>query len=196
MKAAATSTRAWIIRMLNAEFNAFAESPTLDLYPEGKRARIDELNEKMYESINNGVYKCGFATTQAAYEKAFHELQGGLEFFEGLLSSQRWLSGNGPQDLTEADVRLAMTLFRFDAVYHTHFKCNGRLIREFPALSAWLRDVYQYREGAIGKTINIKHIKAHYYGSHHKLNPYGIIPIGTEEDFSRPHGREKLSEVK
>lgn len=176
-----------IIRMLNSEFNQFAKNPKLDLYPENLRKEINEVNDFVYPNINNGVYKCGFATTQAAYEEAFEDLFNALEKIEERLSKSRYLIGN---TLTEADVRLFTTLVRFDPVYVGHFKCNKKQIREFPAIYGFLKDLYQ--NPGITSTVNFHHIKYHYYGSHKSINPTGVVPKGPIIDLSSPHGRENL----
>jgi len=177
-----------IIRMLNSEFNALAKNPQLDLYPESLRKQIDEINDFVYPNINNGVYRCGFATTQEAYEEAFESLFNALDKIEERLSQSRYLVGNS---LTEADVRLFTTLVRFDPVYVGHFKCNKKQIREYPALYGFLRDMYQHP--SITSTVNFYHIKHHYYGSHKSINPTGIVPKGPLVDLSTPHNRENLS---
>eukprot|EP00026_Physarum_polycephalum_P009512 Phypoly_transcript_09637.p1 GENE.Phypoly_transcript_09637~~Phypoly_transcript_09637.p1 ORF type:complete len:378 (+),score=73.81 Phypoly_transcript_09637:235-1368(+) len=176
-----------IIRMLNSEFNHLAKNPTLDLYPEPLRKEIDEINEFVYPNINNGVYRCGFATTQAAYEEAFEALFSALDKIEERLSKSRYLVGNR---FTEADVRLFTTLVRFDPVYVGHFKTNKKQIREYPAIYGYLKDLYQH-EG-IASTVNFHHIKHHYYGSHKSINPTGVVPKGPIIDLSTPHGREAL----
>ena len=175
-----------IIRFFNSEFNEFAKYPDIDLYPEPHRKTIDEMNESFYETVNNGVYKCGFAQSQEAYDIAAKALFDRLKELEDLLSKQRYLiKGAG---LTEADIRLFVTIVRFDDVYVVHFKCNHMMIREFPALSAWMRDVYQTAK--LAPSVNMKHICDHYYGSHKTINPYGIIPIGKKLDLDAPYGRE------
>jgi len=179
-----------IIRMLNSEFNAFAERPELDLYPEALRKEIDDVNSWIYTSINNGVYRCGFATTQAAYDHAYGELFNALDKVEDILSKKRYLVG---KHFTEADIRLFTTLVRFDPVYHGHFKCNKKKLIEYPNISQYLRDIYQTL--GIGQTVNLTHIKDHYYMSHKHVNPTGIVPLGPEPyDLSLPHNRDKLSE--
>jgi len=179
-----------IIRMLNSEFNAFAERPELDLYPEALRKEIDDVNSWIYTSINNGVYRCGFATTQAAYDHAYGELFNALDKVEDILSKKRYLVG---KHFTEADIRLFTTLVRFDPVYHGHFKCNKKKLIEYPNISQFLRDIYQTL--GIGQTVNLTHIKNHYYMSHKHVNPTGIVPLGPEPyDLSLPHNRDKLSE--
>ncbi len=177
-----------ILRMFNSAFDrAGASGP--DLYPQKFRAAIDEINEKVYGGVNNGVYKAGFATTQKAYDKAFKDLVESLDWLEAHLTSQRYLVGAGHP--TEADWRLFTTLVRFDPVYFGHFKCNHREIRNYPALSNYLRDLYQ-QEG-IAETVHMDHIKTHYYVSHDMINPTQIIPLGPELDLMEPHNRAELS---
>ncbi|MFR0690736.1 glutathione S-transferase family protein [Enterobacterales bacterium AE_CKDN230030158-1A_HGKHYDSX7] len=175
-----------IIRMFNTAFDGITGN-TLDLYPEPLRAQIDELNERIYPAVNNGVYRAGFATTQDAYEEAFKTLFNELDWLEERLGKQRYLAG---EYLTEADVRLFTTLIRFDAVYHGHFKCNLRRLADYPNLSGWLRELYQL-EGVAG-TVDFQHIKHHYYASHRTINPTGVVPLGPQQDFTGPHGREQL----
>ncbi|MDN6859673.1 glutathione S-transferase family protein [Pseudomonas sp. CAN2814] len=175
-----------IIRMFNSAFDGITGN-TLDLYPEPLRAQIDELNERIYPAVNNGVYRAGFATTQEAYEEAFKTLFNELDWLEERLDKQRYLTG---EYLTEADVRLFTTLIRFDAVYHGHFKCNLRRLADYPNLSGWLRELYQL-EGVAG-TVDFQHIKNHYYASHRTINPTGIVPLGPLQDFTGAHGREHL----
>ena len=174
-----------IIRMLNSEFNELAENPELDLYPEELRGEIDEINERVYNSVNNGVYRAGFATTQEAYEEAFDELFETLDWLDGLLAERRYLTGD---QITEADWRLFVTLVRFDPVYVGHFKCNLRRIADYPNLSGYLRDLYQ--QPGIAETVNLDHIKRHYYMTHPQINPTGVVPRGPEMDLDAPHGRE------
>ncbi|MCA1974306.1 MAG: glutathione S-transferase family protein [Caenispirillum sp.] len=171
-----------IIRMLNADFGDVASGP--DYYPADLRDEIDAVNARVYDTINNGVYKAGFATAQDAYEDAFDALFASLDWVEERLSRQRYLVGDR---LTEADWRLFTTLVRFDAVYVGHFKCNLRRIADYPALSGYLRELYQV-PGVAG-TVDFDHIKRHYYGSHPTINPTGIIPKGPDLDLWRPHGR-------
>ncbi len=175
-----------IIRMFNAAFDGLTGNP-LDFYPDEWRAAIDAVNERVYRDVNNGVYRCGFATTQAAYEEAFAALFGALDWLEQHLARQRYLVG---RQLTEADWRLFTTLVRFDAVYHGHFKCNLRRIADYPHLSAYLRELYQV-EG-VADTVDFWHIKQHYYASHRTINPTGIVPLGPELDLTAPHGRGQL----
>ena len=172
-----------IIRMLNGAFDAWGDAG-LDLYPEALRAEIDAVNEPIYHRVNNGVYKAGFATSQAAYDQAFAELFETLDELEARLGRQRYLAG---EDITEADWRLFTTLLRFDAVYHGHFKCNRRRLVDYPALWAYTRELYQVP--GVAETVNLHHIKQHYYASHRGVNPTGIVPRGPEIDFTTPHGR-------
>ena len=167
-----------IIRMLNAEFNAFTES-TIDYYPVELREEIDEINDFVYTNINNGVYRTGFATTQAAYEKAFTALFATLDNLEERLSGQSYLLGN---QITEADWRLFTTLVRFDAVYYSHFKCNQKRLVDYLHLWRYTRNLYQVP--GVADTVNMEHIKRHYYGTHASLNPTGIVPKGPEIDFT------------
>jgi glutathionyl-hydroquinone reductase len=176
-----------IIRMLNSAFNALTEDKT-DYYPAELKPGIDAINERIYQNINNGVYRTGFATTQPAYETAFDQLFATLDWLEMLLSRQRFLLGG---QLTEADWRLFTTLVRFDAVYVGHFKTNLKRIEDFPQLSNYLRDLYQ-RPG-VAETVDFKQIKSHYYASHSNINPTGIIPKGPLLDYSRRHDRERFS---
>ncbi|MCK5710681.1 MAG: glutathione S-transferase family protein [Deltaproteobacteria bacterium] len=172
-----------IIRMLNSEFNEFGD-PSLNFYPQELRDEIDRINAVVYANINNGVYKCGFATKQDAYEEAFNNLFGTLDQIENLLSEHRYLVGD---KMTEADWRLFTTLLRFDSVYYTHFKCNLCRNEEYPNLSNYLRELYQFP--GVQETVNFKHIKEHYFKSHKTINPTGIVPIGPELDLSTPHNR-------
>lgn len=176
-----------IIRMLNSEFDEFAGNPDLDLYPEVLRDEIDRLNDRIYPEINNGVYRCGFATTQEAYEKAFVELFEALDWLEGLLGANRYLTGSA---ITEADWRLFVTLIRFDAVYVGHFKCNQRRIADYPNLSGYVRDLYQHP--GIRETVDFDQIKRHYFETHPQINPTGIVPMGPLLDLDSPPGREHL----
>ncbi|UUC52643.1 glutathione S-transferase family protein [Pseudomonas citronellolis] len=175
-----------IIRMFNSAFDGLTGND-LDLYPTPLQGEIDALNERIYPAVNNGVYRAGFATSQEAYEEAFITLFEELDCLEKRLGERRYLTG---EYLTEADIRLFTTLIRFDAVYHGHFKCNLRRLADYPNLSGWLRELYQL-PGVAG-TVNFQHIKNHYYGSHHTINPTGIVPLGPQQDFSGPHGREHL----
>lgn len=173
-----------IIRMFNAEFDSIAEGPGFDYYPETLRTEIDAMNAFVYASINNGVYRCGFATTQAAYEEAFADLFTALEQLEELLGQQRYLVGD---QITEADWRLFTTLVRFDAVYVGHFKCNLQRIADMPNLHGYLRELYQVP--GVAETVNLTHIKRHYYESHGTINPTGVVPVGPQLDLDSPHGR-------
>ncbi|KLN62264.1 glutathionyl-hydroquinone reductase YqjG [Kiloniella spongiae] len=173
-----------IIRMFNSSFDAFATKDVPDLYPQDMREAIDSVNELVYHNINNGVYKSGFATTQMAYEEAYHALFDTMDNLEERLNSQKYLAGDR---LTEADWRLFTTLLRFDPVYYGHFKCNKKRLVDYINLWALTRELYQY-EG-VAKTVNIPHIKAHYYGSHGTINPTGVIPVGPDIDFAQPHNR-------
>ena len=178
-----------IIRMLNSAFDALTGSKQ-DFYPENLRSDIDALNELVYDTVNNGVYKAGFATTQEAYEENARRLFETLDTLDKRLSTKRYLFG---EQLTEADWRLFTTLVRFDAVYVGHFKCNIRRIADYPNLSKYLRDLYQF--AGVAETVNLAHIKNHYYRSHKTINPTGIVPIGPELDLDRPHGRERLAKA-
>ncbi len=175
-----------IIRMFNSEFDALGDS-SVDFYPAALRAEIDELNDYIYPRINNGVYRCGFATTQNAYEEAYHELFEGLDAIDRRLATRRYLLGD---PITEADWRLFTTLVRFDAVYVGHFKCNERRIADYPNLSGYLRDLYQIP--GVANTVDLHHIKHHYYESHGTINPTGIVPLGPELGLEAAHGRESL----
>ncbi len=178
-----------IIRMLNSAFDEWGDG-RLDFYSEELRGEIDAVNARVYDAINNGVYKAGFATKQEAYEEAFEELFAALDEMEARLSRQRYIAGNV---LTEADWRLFTTLVRFDAVYYSHFKCNKRRIEDYANLSNYLRELYQVP--GVAETVNIHHIKSHYYGSHETINPTRIVPKGPELDFARPHDRAKLKKA-
>ncbi|MFK5913070.1 MAG: glutathione S-transferase family protein [Woeseiaceae bacterium] len=178
-----------IIRMLNSQFNEFTDVKT-DFYPLHLREEIDRINQPVYENINNGVYRCGFATTQEAYEKAFDRLFNELQEIEKILAKQRYLTGN---EITEADWRLFTTLIRFDAVYVGHFKCNLKRIADYPNLSNYLRELYQVK--GIAETIDFEYIKRHYYYSHTSVNPTQLVPKGPELDFTYTHDRaEKFGE--
>ena len=175
-----------IIRMLNSAFDACTNVHT-DYYPEKLRSEIDRLNDLIYPNINNGVYRAGFATSQAAYEAAFRNLFDALDEIEQILSKTRYLTG---ATITEADWRLFPTLIRFDAVYYSHFKCNWRHIYEYPNLSGYVRDLYQQPD--VAETVDLGQIKRHYYGSQRQVNPTGIVPVGPQLDFSAPHDRARL----
>ncbi len=166
-----------IIRMLDTEFRAFGD-PGVDLYPEALRPKIDETIRAIYPSINNGVYRAGFAGSQGAYERAVKRLFEMLGRYEGVLGAQRFLCG---EVMTEADICLFTTLIRFDAVYYSHFKCNVRRLIDYPNLSRYLRDVYE--TPGVADTVSFDHIKRHYYRCHTELNPSGIVPVGPEKIF-------------
>jgi glutathionyl-hydroquinone reductase len=177
-----------IIRMLGTEFDAFARRPELDLYPADLRPEIDRLNDRVYATVNNGVYRAGFARSQEAYDHAFHDLFGTLAELDELLAERRYLAGDR---LTEADWRLFPTLVRFDPVYYVHFRCNGRRLVDHPHLWAYARELYQ-RPG-IADTVRMDEIKRHYYTTHDGLNPKRIIPAGPLDlDWDAPHGRDAL----
>jgi glutathionyl-hydroquinone reductase len=175
-----------IIRMLNSAFDAFTNERT-DYYPAELRGEIDAINERVFMSVNNGVYRSGFASTQEAYEEAFLDLFATLDWLEDKLSRQRYLAGDR---ITEADWRLFTTLLRFDAVYYSHFKCNLRRIVDYPNLSNYLRELYQWP--GVADTVNMDHIKRHYYASMLHLNPSGIVPLGPALDFAK-HDRGKFA---
>ncbi|TXG48310.1 hypothetical protein EZV62_027604 [Acer yangbiense] len=205
-----------IIRMLNTEFNDIAENAAIDLYPPEMRDQIEETNEWVYLGINNGVYRCGFATKQGPYEEAARQLYEALDKCEEILGKQRYICGNR---LTEADIRLFVTIIRFDEgwvpfstldtrkevlifpvgrrglilgneVYAVHFKCNKKLLREYLNLFNYLKDIYQIP--GMSSTVNMQQIKRHYYGSHPSINRYGIIPLGPDINYSSPHDRERF----
>jgi putative glutathione S-transferase len=175
-----------IIRMFNTAFDHLGAKPG-NYYPDLLQEQIDRINERVYQGINNGVYKAGFATTQEAYDEAFVALFDELDRLEAILAHQRYLCGT---DVTEADWRLFTTLIRFDAVYVGHFKCNKQRIEDYPALSNYIRDLYQ--TPGIAETVNIDYIKTHYYGSHETINPTRIVPIGPDLNFAAPHNRDAL----
>ena len=175
-----------IIAILNSQFNEWATNSTLDLYPEDLKEQVDRWNEKIYQAVNNGVYRCGFAQTQEAYEKACNELFAALDEVDAVLETSRYLCGS---HLTLADVRLFTTLFRFDAVYYGLFKCNRRRISDYKNLGAYLRDLYQI--SGVADTCNLEQVKRDYYGNLFPLNPGGIIPLGPDlTNLLEPHGRE------
>ena len=176
-----------LLRMLNFEFDAFATHPELDLYPAAQRAEIDALNDRIYDAVNDGVYRAGFATTQAAYEAAVHPLFETLDFLEERLATRRYLFGAQP---LEPDWRLFVSLVRFDAAYFGLFKCNLRRLADYPNLSGYLRDLYQV-PGVKG-TVDFAQIKRGYYGNHADLNPMRILPVGPWQDLTAPHEREWL----
>ncbi len=167
-----------IIRLFNSQFQGLAQKPELDLFPANLAAEIDALNDWIYKDINNGVYRCGFARTQSAYERAFSRLFAALDAVSTILSNNRYLTGG---QLTEADIRLFTTLVRFDAVYYTHFKCNQKRIADYPSLWRYVCDIFNL-EG-VAETVNMTHIKKHYYQSHTHINPFGIVPQGPEQKF-------------
>jgi len=177
-----------IIRMFNSAFDGIGAAPG-DFYPADLRAEIDAVNDLVYTNVNNGVYKCGFAKTQEAYEEAFRDLFAALDELEIRLGRSRYLVGTR---ITEADWRLFTTLVRFDAVYFGHFKCNLRRIADYPNLAGYLRDLYQVP--GVADTVTMDHIKHHYYASHRSINPSGIVPHGPDVDFTAPHGRGDVGE--
>jgi glutathionyl-hydroquinone reductase len=177
-----------LMRMFENEFDAVARHPELDLYPLELRAEIDQLNDYIYETFNDGVYRAGFATAQAPYERAAYRVFETLDAMEARLSRRRYLFGAQP---LETDWRFFVTLVRFDPVYYGHFKCNLRRIVDYPNLYGYLRDLYQI--DGIAETVNFDHIKRHYYITHDDINPTRIVPIGPLQDLNSPHGRERLS---
>jgi putative glutathione S-transferase len=172
-----------IVRMMNSAFDGVGATVG-DYYPEPLRPNIDRINSEIYERVNNGVYKAGFATTQAAYEEGVQALFATLDRLETLLGQQRYLCGSR---ITEADWRLFVTLVRFDPVYVGHFKCNIRRLSEYPNLWAYTRELFQWP--SVRETVNFEHIKRHYYESHESINPTRIVPMGPLLDFEAPHGR-------
>lgn len=172
-----------IIRMFNSAFDDITGN-TLDFYPEAMRSQIDSINETVYHNVNNGVYKSGFATSQNAYEEAVTAVFNTLDKLEKILAKSSYIAGD---HITEADWRLFTTLIRFDAVYVGHFKCNIRCIEDYPNLSNYLRALYQV-EG-VKDTVNMDHIKRHYYESHSTINPTGVVPVGPDLDFTSTHNR-------
>lgn len=176
-----------IIRMFNSAFNGLTGNDT-DYYPAALRAQIDAVNERVYGSINNGVYRAGFATSQAAYEEAYHRLFAALDWVEQSLTGQRYLAG---AILTEADWRLFTTLIRFDAVYYGHFKTNRQRIADYPAMSNYVRELFQFP--GVAQTVDFEHTKLHYYGSHLTINPTQVVPLGPDQDFTLPHDRGRLA---
>ncbi|MEH6498561.1 MAG: glutathione S-transferase family protein [Pseudoalteromonas distincta] len=173
-----------IIRLFNNGFNELT-GDSQDFYPQALHEEIDQINKRVYDQINNGVYKSGFATTQQAYEKACIALFEALDWVEGLLAERRYLAGD---QITEADWRLFTTLVRFDPVYHGHFKCNIRRIEDYPHMAGYLRELYQWP--GVADTVNFEHIKQHYYYSHDTINPTRIVPLGEGLDLTLPHGRD------
>ncbi|RMD61696.1 MAG: glutathione S-transferase family protein, partial [Alphaproteobacteria bacterium] len=172
-----------IIRMFNRAFDAWGDA-SVDFYPEDLREEIDAINALVYDTVNNGVYKAGFATAQKPYEEAYDALFATLDELEARLARQRYLVGSR---LSEADWRLFTTLVRFDPVYVGHFKCNKRRLIDYPNLWAYTRELYQMP--GVAATVDMHHIKHHYYGSHKSVNPTGIVPKGPDIDFTQPHGR-------
>jgi glutathionyl-hydroquinone reductase len=179
-----------IIRMLNAAFDGVGAKAG-DYYPQALRGEIDAINARVYDTLNNGVYKAGFATTQAAYEEAIAPLFATLDWLEQRLATRRFLLGD---EMTEADIRLFTTLIRFDVVYVGHFKCNIRRIADYPHLWAYTRDLYQWP--GIAGTVNFEHIKRHYYESHRTINPTGIVPVGPRLDLDAPQDRARLARAR
>ncbi len=175
-----------IIRMLNSAFDEWGDR-SVDLYPKALRPEIDRINERVYEDVNNRVYRVGFASTQKAYEKNFKALFEALDYLEERLGSHRYLVGDA---VTEADWRLFTTLLRFDAVYVGHFKCNKRRIADYPNLFNYMLELYQWP--GIAETVNFDHIKRHYYYSHVEINPTRIVPLGPEQDLTVAHNRDRL----
>jgi putative glutathione S-transferase len=175
-----------IIRMFNGAFDRWGDA-SLDFYPADRRAAIDEINAVVYDTVNNGVYKCGFATGQAPYDEAFQQLFATLDDLEARLGRQRYLAGDR---VTEADWRLFTTLARFDPVYVGHFKCNKRRLVDYPNLWSYARELYQVP--GVAETVNFFHIKHHYYESHGTVNPSRIVPGGPDIDFAAPHNRTRL----
>ena len=173
-----------IIRMFNTAFNDVTGN-TADFYPEALRAGIDAWNERIYPAVNNGVYRAGFATSQEAYAEAYHELFAELDHIDAHLASHRYLMGD---QLTEADIRLFTTLIRFDAVYHGHFKCNRQRLEDYAHIPGYIRDIYQLP--GVAATVDMDHIKRHYYASHLNINPTGVVPVGPDIDYGSPHGRD------
>ncbi|PKM22936.1 MAG: glutathione-dependent reductase [Gammaproteobacteria bacterium HGW-Gammaproteobacteria-14] len=175
-----------IIRMFNSAFDNIGAKDG-DYYPPNLRNDIDRINDRIYHRINNGVYKAGFASRQQAYEEAVIELFDELDYLEKHLGQHRWLAG---EKITEADWRLFTTLVRFDPVYVTHFKCNIRRIADYPNLNNYLRDLYQ--QPGIAATVNIEHIKHHYFRSHPTINPHRVVPVGPRVDYDAPHNRNDI----
>ncbi len=175
-----------IIRMLNTAFDDYTDSD-IDFYPPSLREKIDVINDLVYHNVNNGVYQAGFATSQKAYEKAYDRLFNTMDQLEKSLSKQRYLVGN---QITEADWRLFTTLVRFDAVYYNHFKTNKQRLIDYPNLWAYTRELYQIP--GVAETVNMNHIKYHYFASHRSINPTGIVPKGPDIDFMFAHGRENF----
>lgn len=177
-----------IIRMFNSAFDGLTGNQT-DLWPEEMRDAIEPVNARIYDTLNNGVYKAGFASLQSAYDAAITPLFETLDWLEERLSTNRYLMGTR---ITEADWRLFTTLVRFDAVYHGHFKCNRARIIDYPNLWGYLRELYQWP--GIAETVNMDHIRRHYHFSHESINPHRIVPVGPDLDFNAPHGRDTIGE--
>lgn len=177
-----------IIRMFNSAFDQITGNDA-DYWPTDQREQIQAINTRIYSTLNNGVYKCGFATTQSAYDAAIIPLFDTLDWLESYLATNRYLLGNR---LSEADWRLFTTLIRFDPVYHTHFKCNRKWLREYPNLWAYTRELYQWP--GVAETVNLDHIVRHYHFSHDTINPYRIIPINPVINYDKPHGREGVGD--
>jgi len=178
-----------IMESFNSQFNEFAKNPGLDLLPVDLKGAITETNEWVYPNINDGVYKCGFAKTQGAYEDAFDKLFDSLEKMELILAKQRYLCGN---KLTTADIRAFVTLVRFDEVYVVYFKCNKKTIKDhYPNIFNYVKEIYQMP--GVAKSVNMRHIKMHYYTAHPTLNLYAVIPKGNPVDFHSPHDRNRFS---
>jgi len=175
-----------IIRMLNSAFDEFGDA-SLDFYPDGLRAEIDEVNAVVYENVNNGVYRAGFAPSQEAYEEAFRALFNTLDELDQRLGEERFIIGDR---LTESDWRLFTTLVRFDAVYYVHFKCNRRRVADYPNLSGYVRDLFQVP--GVKDTVDFEHIKQHYYFSHDRINPTRIVPLGPLQILDAPHDRDRF----
>ena len=175
-----------VMQMLASAFVGL-QPEAIDLYPEGRREEVDRITRALYDPVNNGVYRAGFASSQAAYDRAVDELFAALEQLEGLLAEQRYLAG---ERLTIADLRLFPTLVRFDEVYHTHFRCNRRRLVDYEHLWGYTRELYQLP--GVASTVNMAHIKEHYYTTHDSLNPKRIVPAGPDPEFEAPHGRDAL----
>jgi putative glutathione S-transferase len=173
-----------VVRILNASFDEVAGHPEVDLYPEALRGEIDAVNARVYEGLNNGVYRAGFANTQEAYEEGFRDVFATLDWLEERLGGQRYLAGDV---ITEADWRTFVTLVRFDAVYVGHFKCNRNRIADMPNLWGYTRELFQ--QPGIAETVRLDEIKRHYYVTHPSINPTGVVPLGPAIDFTTPHGR-------
>ena len=178
-----------IIRIFNSAFNQLTNNRD-DYYPENLQADIDKINDKVYHSINNGVYRAGFATSQLAYNEAFEALFSSLDWLEQLLGTSRYLVGD---KITEADWRLFTTLIRFDAIYHGHFKCNRNQLREFHHISNYVRELYQIK--GVAQTVDLDYSKIHYYASHSTINPTLIVPRGPSHNFNAPHNRAQLAVI-